>query len=95
MGEQISDGRSHRKRDPKDGHANLAVPFLRREDVHEPDLHAEHLGQFGFDLPSFHETRTQLHTNPSPFWTMRLGRSGHETRFRGSLDDRSPRTFKG
>jgi hypothetical protein len=26
---------------------------------------------------------------------MRLGRSGHETRFRGSLEDRSPRTFKG
>jgi hypothetical protein len=37
----------------------------------------------------------QLYTNPSSLWTMRLGRSGHETRVRGSLDDRSPRTFKG
>ena len=95
LGEHVTDGGSYRKRHAKDGHANLSASFVGRKDVHEPDLHVEHLGHLGFDLLTFGIVGAQLYTNPSSLWTMRLGRSGHETRVRGSLDDRSPRTFKG
>jgi len=95
LSEQVTHGWGHRKRDPEDGHANLSASFVGRKDVHEPDLHVKHLGHLGFDLPTFGVVGAQLNTNPSSLWTMRLGRSGHETRVRGSLDDRSPRTFKG
>ena len=95
LSEHVTHNWGHRKRDSEDGHAKLSASFVGRKDVHEPDLHVEHLGHLGFDLPTFGEVGAQLNTNPSSLWTMRLGRSGHETRVRGSLDDRSPRTFKG
>lgn len=83
------------ERHAKDGHADVTLPFVSRHDVHEPDLRVKQAADFGFDLVTFSVMRGQLNTNPSPFWTMGLGRAGHETPVRGSLDDRSPRTFKG
>ena len=93
--EHLPDGGGNRKRDSKDGYANLGTSFVGGKHVHEADLRVEHIGHLGFDLPTFGVVGAQLNTNPSSLWTMRLGRSGHETRIRGSLDDRSPRTFKG
>lgn len=78
IGQHLTHGRSHGKGDAKDGHAGLTLPFVSRHDVHESDLDLEQIGHFRFDVRTSGVVRSQLDTNPTPLWTMGLGRSGHE-----------------